>query len=319
MKTAELVVPPVLRAEKNDSGGTLATDTATIKVYPFLKSLGMPGLRLCESDPGVKKVLFDKGFAKTPDLICGPDDLNNATLDGLFFIDVNEPSGDFLFKKVASEKRELKNNISQIFSSLLDGDKFDFGLDQLPRDHYPEYVAALNNKVDKYSFSRRINTNIATNTGIIQFFDIGEVTWVSTGNELLPTVENQNRLFTLIDYLNFYTKLESTSEKKILAAAINYLLTELTAKEPKKPYLILLPRDSQVPVLFLMIHIITYRKEVRYDLGIMMVNTTYANNDNYAICKWLVDIHEKSQTESIDAKSQVPIRLHVLRDKLPFE
>ncbi len=295
----------------------MAIDSATLKVYPFLKSLGFPGVRLCESDPDVKKILQDKGFKKTPDLICGPHDLNTAPIEGLFFIDVNEPSGDFLFKKIASEKRELKNDVSQFFSSLLSGDSFDLAFNQLPRDHYHEYEAALNSKLDKYSFSR----GIGTHTGIVHFFDIGRTRQIipKNQNKPLPTFENQNVFFTMIDYLNFYTKLESTSENKILEEAINYLLAELIAERPKRPYLILIPRDSRVPILFLMIHVITYRNDERFDLGIMMINTTYADDDTYPIHRWLVHMHHKSQSVSIGTGSNSPIRFHVLRDKLPFK
>ncbi len=270
----------------------------------------MPGVRLCESDPNVNKVLLGKGFTKTPDLICGPDDLNDAPIEGFFFIDVNEPSGDLLFKKTVSEKLGLKKDVSASFRTLFgEGDKFDWSLNQLPKDHHPAYLNVLNGKLDKYSFLR----SKTTNTGIIHFFDLGEST--------KDSFENQSKFFAMLDYLHFYTKLESSSETRDLIQAQKYLLKELTAAEPKRPYLIFVKRDSQVPILFLMIHVITFRKGERFDFGIMMVNTNI-NEDSenkYPMHTWLVDMHLKSQSVSTETECDGTINIHVQKNKLPFK
>lgn len=285
----------------------MPTDTATVNVFSFLKSLDMPGLRFCESDPEVKTILLGKGFNKTPDLICGPGNLNEAPLEGFFFIDVNEPSGDLLFKQAAS--RKLASNVAQNFRILLgEDDKFEWSLDQMPIDHHGDYLKVLNDKVGKYSFLRTQTCN----TGLVHFFDLGE--------SAKERVENQDKFFAILDYLFFYTKLESKSEQKNLVEAERYFLKELTAEEPKRPYLILVKRDSQVPVLFLMIQVLVRRKGVRFDFGIMMVNTnvTENNESQYPIHSWIVHLASNSQTILTYGECDGAIKVSVQRSKLPF-
>jgi len=285
----------------------LATDTATINVFSFLKSLGMPGLGFCESDPKVRSVLLGKGFNKTPDLVCGPDDLNEAPLEGFFFIEVNEPSGDFLFKEAAS--RKLGTNIAQNFRTLLgEDDKFEWGLEQLPIDHHADYLNVLNNKLEKYSFLR----SQTCNTGLVHFFDLGE--------SAKERFENQDKFFAMLDYLHFYTRLECKSGKKTVVEAGKYLLKELTAEEPKRPYLIFVKRDSQEPILFLMVHVITHRKGIRFDFGIIMVNTNINENNQakYPIHTWIIQLISNSQSVSIDRECDGTVKISVQRDKLPF-
>jgi len=282
-------------------------DRATNNVFSFLNSLGMPGLRFCESDPKVRTVLLGKGFNKTPDLICGPDDLNEAPLEGFFFIEVNEPSGDLLFKEAAS--RKLGTNVAQNFRTLLgDEDKFEWGLEQLPIDHHADYLSVLNNKLCKYSFLR----SQTCNTGLVHFFDLGELT--------KERFENQDKFFAMLDYLHFYTRLECKSGKKVLVEAGKYLLKELTAEEPKRPCLIFVKRDSQEPILFLMVHVITHRKGIRFDFGIIMVNTNINENNQakYPIHTWIVQLISNSQSVSIDRECDGTIKISVQRDKLPF-
>lgn len=137
-------------------------DEATNNVFLFLKSLGMPGLRFCEGNPQVISVLKDKGFHKTPDLICGPDNLVEAPQEGFFCIDVTQPTGDFLFKENASNIRQIKNNISQQFRSLLgDDNKYSFTSNQLPTQHHYYILEAFNKKLDKYSHERLKTCNTA--------------------------------------------------------------------------------------------------------------------------------------------------------------
>ncbi len=285
----------------------MQTDKATINVFLFLQSLGMPGLRFCESDPKVRDILLGKGFRKTPDLICGPDDLGGAPLEGLFFIDVNAPSGDFLFKKVAS--RKLGKNVAQSFRTLLgDGDKFDWGLEELPTVHHAEYLRVLNDKVHKYSFLR----SQTCNTGIVHFFDLGESTKEQFGK--------QDKFFAVLDYLHFYTRLESNSGNKKLLEAGKHLLNELSAEELKTPYLIFVEWHSQVPILFLMMHVITLRKGIQCDLGIILVNTNVKENDQtkYPLHAWIVDLLSKSRSVLTYGECEGTIKIVVIRDKLPF-
>jgi hypothetical protein len=202
-----------------------------------------------------------------------------------YFIDVNEPSGDFPFKQAAS--RKLTTNVAQVFRSLLGkGDKFEWSLEQLPIDHHGDYLKVLNDKVDKYSFLR----SQTCNTGLVHFFDLGE----SAKEEF----ENQYKCFVMLDYLHFYTRLECKSGKKDLVEAEKYLLRELTSEEPKRLYLIFVKRDGQVPILFLMIHVLTRRKGVRFDFGIVMVNTNVNENDQgkYPIHRWIVHLASNSRT-----------------------
>ena len=267
----------------------------------------MPGMRFCESDPEVKTILLNKGFKKTPDLICGPDNLNEAPLEGFFFIDVNEPSGDFLFKEEASQK--LGINIAQNFRDLLGKeDKFEWGLEQLPITHHADYLKVLNDKVGKYSFLR----SQICNTGIVHFFDLGDST--------KDIFENQDKFFAMLDYLNFYTKLESKSQTKDLVVAEKYLLKEITTKEPKRHFLIFIKRDSQVPILFLMLHVMTHKEGKRFDFGIMMVNTNVKENDQtlYPIHRWIVQLALNSDSVSTDIECDSTFKILVQRDKLPF-
>jgi hypothetical protein len=187
-------------------------------------------------------------------------------------------------------------------------DKFEWGLNQLPNTHHDDYLKVLNDKVGKYSFLR----SQICNTGIVQFFDLGDST--------KDIFENQDKFFTMLDYLNFYTKLESKSQKKDLVVAEKYLLKEITSKEPRRPFLIFIKRDSQVPILFLMLHVITYKDNLRYDFGIMMVNTNVKENDKtpYPIHKWIKELASNSDSVSTDIECEGTFKIFVHRDKLPF-
>jgi hypothetical protein len=165
-------------------------------------------------------------------------------------------------------------------------DKFEWGLNQLPNTHHDDYLKVLNDKVGKYSFLR----SQICNTGIVQFFDLGDSTK------------------------------DSKSQKKDLVVAEKYLLKEITSKEPRRPFLIFIKRDSQVPILFLMLHVITYKDNLRYDFGIMMVNTNVKENDKtpYPIHKWIKELASNSDSVSTDIECEGTFKIFVHRDKLPF-
>jgi hypothetical protein len=61
---------------------------AETAVLDFLKQLQFPGIRHGEGNSSVCDFLKRNGYHFTPDSVAGPDDLEQAPIEGLFFVDV---------------------------------------------------------------------------------------------------------------------------------------------------------------------------------------------------------------------------------------
>lgn len=277
-------------------------------VLLLLKLLKMPGVRLCESESDICTSLKEKGYKYTPDIICGPSDINEAPLEGLFFVDVNEPSGDFLFLKEASI--QLNKNVSQTFYSLLYKDmEYNQSFSKLPIEHHQKYLEVLNGKLRKYSHCR----NQSANTAIVHHFNLGKIKENS--------FENTAKFFAMLDYIRFYFGIETKSDNKDLLEAEKYLLKDILGRELQTPYIISVRRDMpDVPVLFLMLHITANKNGERYDAGIILLNCKILEQDkNHPIYKWMINFLNISKSVSTNETQELNVQLNVTRGTLPFE
>lgn len=287
---------------------SMCNNTAEEDVLLLLKTINMPGVRLCESESDICTILKEKGYKYTPDIICGPPDINEAPLEGLFFIDVNEPSGDFLFKKKVSE--QLNKNVSQAFYSFLYQDKeYSRSFSKLPTEHHQNYLKVLNDKLEKYSHCR----NQSANTAIVHHFNLGNIEENS--------FEKPDKFLAMLDYIRFYFGIENKSDNKDLLEAEKYLLKNILGKETQTPYLISVRRDMpDVPVLFLMLHIAASKNGKRYDAGIILLNGNILEryDRNHPIFKWMFNFLKSSQSVSTNETQEFNIQFNVTRGTLPF-
>ena len=76
-------------------------------VLSFLKLIGFPGVRRGETDEGVCNYLKSNNYNLTPDLVAGPPEIKEAPIEGLFFIDVIQPTSDLLFKSEFYKEHEM--------------------------------------------------------------------------------------------------------------------------------------------------------------------------------------------------------------------
>ncbi|MDL1962557.1 MAG: hypothetical protein LWX01_12870 [Deltaproteobacteria bacterium] len=80
-------------------------------VLECFKKINFPGIKLGERNPEVCNYLKKQNYHYTPDLVAGPKNIKLAPVEGLFFIDVMEPSSDLLFKSMASKQLTVLNTI----------------------------------------------------------------------------------------------------------------------------------------------------------------------------------------------------------------
>ena len=64
----------------------------------FFRKEGFPRIRKGETNKEVCEYLKENGYKFTPDLVACPDDIREAPIEGLFFIDVISPSSEMLFE-----------------------------------------------------------------------------------------------------------------------------------------------------------------------------------------------------------------------------
>ena len=257
-------------------------------VLECFRKINFPGIKLGERNPEVCDYLKKQNYPYTPDLVAGPKNIELAPVEGLFFIDVMEPSSDLLFKSKAS--KQLTVNISETFQQILQetaNEQKKPNLGMLPNVHHQLYLEALNKKLDKYAHQRKFSLNnklmVTTNIGIVQHFNLGNV--------VENNIANVKGLITLIDYIRFYGSLAPSDNIDLLNAE-TMLLTELLNKEQKEPCILMIGREwSDLPSLFLMIHATVSKNNKDFDIGIILVNTTILDKSdgNHPVHKWFAN------------------------------
>lgn len=265
-------------------------------VLSFLKLIGFPGVRRGETDEGVCNYLKSNNYNLTPDLVAGPPEIKEAPIEGLFFIDVIQPTSDLLFKSEFYKEHEI--DVPREFKEiLLTNSKerpFTY-IDMLPTSHHNCYLGALNKKLDKYAHQRKFNRDgerlVSANFGLVHHFNLGVI---GEGS-----VSDVKKLITLLDYIRFYKKL-APSENIDLKNAENLLLQELMNDKQVQPYLLLIGREwNDIPCLFYMLHISIIKQSKRHHLALISLNTVLLDNSdgNYPIHKWFADrvFHPKSK------------------------
>lgn len=276
----------------------MAKACSEIAVFEFLKKMGLPGIRLGEGDPLVGQYLSERGYNFTPDLVAGPDDLNLAPVEGLFFVDVLSPTSDLLFK--ASASHQLPINVSRTFKALLDNAKHcqeKPSIAELPTEHHQCYLGALNKKLEKYSHKRpftRDGKNVVTaNLGIVHHFNLGMVKETN--------VANVRDLITLLDYVRFYKSL-ATSSNIDLSVAENRLLQELVNHQQQSPCVMVAFREwPDVPHLFLMIHVVAEKSIGTVDLSIILLNSSILGT-THPVHQWFNSMIKRNPPEVVTDK-----------------
>lgn len=271
---------------------------AEIAVLDFLKQLQFPGIRHGEGSSSVCDFLKRNGYNFTPDLVAGPDDLEHAPIEGLFFVDVIEPSPDLLFKSSASHN--LPIDVSGRFKKILDDAAISQeqpSINALPTEHHQLYLGVLNKKLDKYSHQRRFTRAdkdvVSANLGIVHHFNLGRVSG--------KNVENVRGLITLLDYVRFYKSLAS-SKNTDLSVAVNRLLKELANPYQKGPFVMIAFREwDEVPQLFLGLHVRATKSDATADFAIILLNTALldANGFTHPVHQWFGLIVQRNPPEDV--------------------
>ena len=256
-----------------------------IAVLKFFKKIDFPGISLGENCKTTCGYLKSQNYSKTPDLVAGPKNLEDAPVEGLFFIDVNQPTGDMLFKSLAS--KNLNIDIAKIVKEKFQRDNSegkDTFIDSLPNEHHQYYLNVINDKLDKYAHERKFIQNgkltVTANFGIVHHFNLGEL----NGNN----ISNSKKLLTLIDYIRFYKSL-APSDNVDLRNAESLLFEETINLKQKAPYLLAIGRNwHDVPHLFLMLHIVIKKENEIQDLALLAVNTFLLDNSDmtHPVHKW---------------------------------
>ncbi len=141
-------------------------------ILSFLQSLDFPGIRKGEGNEEVCVHLKNLGYKYTPDLVAGPEIITEAPLEGLFFIDVIEPTSDLLFGEEFYSPDQI--NTPKEFKRILDSnsrqEKSTF-IDSLPNAHHDCYLEAINKKLSKYTHDRKFKIDnvekICANFGLV--------------------------------------------------------------------------------------------------------------------------------------------------------
>lgn len=271
---------------------------AETAVLEFLKQLQFPGIRHGEGNPSVCAFLTRNGYHFTPDLVAGPDDLERAPIEGLFFVDVIEPTPDLLFKSSASHN--LSIDVSRTFKKILDDAAISQeqpSINALPTEHHQLYLGVLNKKLDKYSHQRRFTRAgkpvVSANLGIAHHFNLGNVSG--------KNVENVRGLITLLDYVRFYKSLASSNSTD-LSVAVNRLLEELANPEQKCPFVMIAFRKwEDVPHLFLVLHVRATKSDAAADSAIILLNTALldANGFTHPVHQWFGQIIQRNPPEDV--------------------
>jgi len=254
-------------------------------VLEFFKLIDFPGIRLGEKDPEICKHLRSRGYKFTPDLIAGPPNIKDAQIEGLFFIDVIQPTTDLLFRSEFYKESEI--DVPKVFKKILEQnfkEKASTYIDMLPTLHHECYLGALNKKLSKYAHQRKVDreggTFVSANFGLVHHFDMGELR-----ERRLSDVK---KLITLLDYFRFYKKL-APNKNVDLRNAENLLLNELVNENQVHPYLLAIGREwNDIPCLFNILHISITKNSKTSHLALMSLNISHLDNSDktYPIHKW---------------------------------
>lgn len=255
-------------------------------VLNFLKKLDFPGIRYGEGNNQVCNYLKSKGYKFTPDLVAGPENIEDAPVEGLFFVEVIQPDSDLLFNSEFYE--DLDFDIPKYFKTLLTqagSNEDDINIDKLPNIHQDWYLKKFNKKLDKYAHQRKFTQNgqlmVTTNYGIVHHFNLGQV----KGSNIAET----KSLITLLDYLRFYKRL-APSDNIDLKNAETRLLQELINDAQSNPSVQMVGRPlKDLPCLFQMLHVTVEKNNSIHDLAIVVLNTAILDNADgkHPVHNWL--------------------------------
>lgn len=284
-------------------------------VLEFFRLVGFPGIRFGEKDEGVQKYLKSYNYNFTPDLIAGPEEITEATVEGLFFIDVNEPTSDLLFNSEFYKQYEI--DVPRVFKDILkknSQEKIFTCIDMLPTFHHFCYLNALNKKLNKYSHKRKYSIGerqlVSANLGLVHHFNLGII------QEGCFT--EVRKIITLLDYLRFYKRLSIKNDD--LNNAGNLLLQELLNENQVDPYLLFIGREwKDVPIFFYLVHISVIKQQRKCHLALFILNTTIldACDKSYPIIRWFEEIifNPKTQKYPTDAFDRKNIMIKIGNDE----
>lgn len=255
-------------------------------VLRFLENVDFPGVRFCEGNKQVCDYLKSNGYGFTPDLVAGPKNIEEAPIEGLFFVEVIEPTSDLLFQ--SEFFKDLDFDIPQDFKDLLNKNTkndVDTYIDMLPNFHHDCYLDKINGKLDKYAHQRKFilkgQIKVTTNLGIVHHFNIGKVEG--------KNISNAKGLITLLDYFRFYKRL-APSNNIDLKNAKTRLLQMLINDVQSSPFIQFVGRTlKSLPCLFQILHVCVEKKNAIHDLAIVILNTSILDNadGDHPVHKWL--------------------------------
>ena len=255
-------------------------------VLNFFTNLDLPGIRFGEGNKQVCDCLKSKGYKFTPDLVAGPENIEDAPVEGLFFIEVITPDKELLFDSKFYENFDF--DTPKYFRDLLaksNDDVVNKTIDLLPNNHQNCYLEKLNKKLDKYAHKRKFIDNdqsmVTANLGIVHHFNLGK----AEGNN----ISDVKALITLLDYFRFYKRLAPSNNIDLRNAETN-LLQDLMNDAQSNSSVQIVGRGLQtLPCLFQMLHVAVEKNNSMHDLAVMVLNTSIMDNSdgNHPVHKWL--------------------------------
>lgn len=254
-------------------------------VLNFFKNLDFPGIRFGEGNKQVCNYWESKGYRFTPDLVAGPENIEDAPIEGLFFVEVITPDKELLFHSKFYENFDF--DIPKCFRDLLaksNNDVVKTTIDMLPNIHQDCYLEKINKKLDKYAHKRKYidneQTMVTANLGIVHHFNLGK----AEGNN----ISDVKALITLLDYFCFYKRL-APSDNIDLKNAETRLLQDLINDAQSSPSIQVVGRALKtLPCLFQMLHVSVEKNNSIHDLAIMVLNTSIIDNSDgkHTVHKW---------------------------------
>lgn len=255
-------------------------------VLDFLIKESFPRIRKGENNEDICEYLKENGYKYTPDLVSGPDNIREAPVEGLFFIDVITPSSEMLFESKYFEGCEtdvpkefldkfIQNKEPGEYVSIYDASHF----------HHDCYLQKLNNKLDKYAHRRKYTSNgnqfISANMAVVHHFNLGNL---ENGK-----ITETKKLITVLDYIRFYNHLSETKSSDITSGE-NILLEELFNATQQESCIVSIARDlGNIPCLFIVLHIAIKKEGKMNDLALFLYNSNSLMKLDlrYPVHKWL--------------------------------
>lgn len=255
-------------------------------VLEFFRKEGFPRIRKGENNKDICDYLKENGYEFTPDLVSGPDNIREAPIQGLFFIDVISPSSEMLFDSKFFESCEtdvpkdflekfLQNKEPGQYVSIFDASSF----------YHECYLQKLNKKLDKYAHKRKYTSNgaqfISANLGVVHHFNLGNL---ENGK-----IAETKKLITILDYIRFYSHLSETKCSDIVSGE-NILLEEMFNENQKESCIVAIERDlGNIPYFFIVLHIAIIKKGIINDLALFLYNSNplMKLDLRYPVHKWL--------------------------------